>query len=65
MKIGEEEAQSDNWKFGKSEGKNKNKGSLKSKAQKLKFSGKPQESHNWIINSIGQNTPVVKKLTAT
>ena len=34
MKIGEEEAQSDNWKFGKSEGKNKNEGSLKTKAQK-------------------------------
>ena len=34
MKIGEEEAQSNNWKFGKSEGKNKNEGSLKSKAQK-------------------------------
>ena len=35
MKIGEEEAQSNNWKFGKSEGKNKNEGSLKSKAQKI------------------------------
>ena len=37
MKIGKEEAQSNDWKFGKSEGKNENEGSLKTKAQKTEI----------------------------
>ena len=51
---GEEEAQSNDWEIGKSEGESEEKGSLKTKARKLKFSGKPK-SH-----TVGALTPLVR-----
>ena len=54
---GEEETQSNDWEIRKSEGESEKKGSLKTTAQKLNFSGKPKSHIIKALNSTCQNLP--------